>query len=190
MRDVEQKSSRSVGDINGGLAGQAEANVVLRQHDLADALPVFRFVLADPKEFGKCEIGERRVAGQLNEAVQADGAFEFFALGFGALIAPNQRRADDFVVIAQKYGAVHLAGKTDGGDGFGGEAGSLERFADGERGCAPPVARILFGPAWLRACKNGVLFRAGGENGAVVVEDDGAGTACSNINAEDCDGPS
>jgi len=80
---------------------------------------------------------------------------------------------------------VHLTGKPDSGDGVSCEARSLERFANGERGGAPPVARVLLRPAWLRAGKIGVLFRARSEDGAVVVKDYGARSACSDIDAED-----
>jgi len=119
-----------------------------------------RLVLADPKKFGEGEICQGRIAGQLDEAIETDGAFELLGLGFGALVAPDESGANDFVVFVEKDGAVHLAGKADGGDGFGFEAGGLERFANGEGGGAPPVARVLLRPAGLRAGKVGVLFRA------------------------------
>jgi hypothetical protein len=38
-------------------------------------------------------------------------------LCFGALVAPNQRGANDFVIFVEKDGAVHLAGKANSGDG-------------------------------------------------------------------------
>ncbi|MGB2671417.1 MAG: hypothetical protein WAO11_11925, partial [Candidatus Acidiferrum sp.] len=76
------------------------------------------------------------------------------------LIAPDESGADDFVVFIEKDGAVHLAGKADGGDGFGFESGELECFANCDGGGAPPVARILLRPAGLRAGEVGVLFRA------------------------------
>jgi hypothetical protein len=46
------------------------------------------------------------------------------------LVAPDQGRADDVVVFVKQDGPVHLAGKANGGDGFGREAGCLERFAN------------------------------------------------------------
>jgi hypothetical protein len=61
----------------------------------------------------------------------------------------------------------------------------LERFANGERRSAPPVARILFRPTGLRTGKVGVFFRARSENGAVLIENYGAGSAGSDIDAED-----
>jgi hypothetical protein len=43
----------------------------------------------------------------------------------------------------------------------------------------------LLCPTWLRASEIGVLFRARSENRAVVVEDDSARSACSDVDAED-----
>jgi hypothetical protein len=53
----------------------------------------------------------------LNKTIEADGALELFGLCFGALVAPNQRGANDFVIFVEKDGAVHLAGKANSGDG-------------------------------------------------------------------------
>lgn len=79
---------------------------------------------------------------------------------------------------------MHLTGKSDGGDGFRSEAGGLERFANGNCGGAPPVARVLFRPAGLWTGKVGVLFRARCNDCAAFVEYDGASAAGSNVNAE------
>lgn len=80
---------------------------------------------------------------------------------------------------------MHLAGETDGCDGIGGESGRLERFANCERRGAPPVAGILFCPAWLRAGELSVLFGSRGEDRAASVEDNGAGSAGADVDAED-----
>ena len=61
----------------------------------------------------------------------------------------------------------------------------MQRFANRERRGAPPVAWVLLGPAGLRAGEVGVLFRARGEDCAVLVEDYGAGSACADVDTED-----
>jgi hypothetical protein len=61
----------------------------------------------------------------------------------------------------------------------------LQRFANRESRGAPPVAWVLLGPAGLRAGEVGVLFRARGEDCAVLVEDCGAGSACADVDTED-----
>jgi hypothetical protein len=80
---------------------------------------------------------------------------------------------------------VHLAGETDGGDGFGREARGPDGFANRQCGGAPPVARILLRPPRLRAVEIGVFFRARGEDCAEFIKDDGAGSAGSDVDAED-----
>jgi hypothetical protein len=86
-------------------------------------------------------------------------------------------------VIVEKNSAVHLAGESHGCDGIAVKAGGLKSFAHGESGGPPPIARVLLGPAGLWTRKVGVLFGPRGEDGAVVVEDDGAGSAGADINA-------
>jgi hypothetical protein len=108
-------------------------------------------------------------------------------LGFGSLIAPDQSWTDDFVIFIEQDGAVHLAGESDGGDGFGGEARGLEGFANRQCGGAPPVARILLRPAGRGTGEVGVLFRARRKDRAVFFEEDGAGSAGSDVDAEDGD---
>jgi len=104
-------------------------------------------------------------------------------LCLGALVAPDKRGANDFVLFIEKNGAVHLAGEADGRDGITGKFGGFERFANGEASGAPPVARILLGPAGFGAGKVGMFFRAGGENRAAVVEDDRTSATGSDVDA-------
>jgi len=66
----------------------------------------------------------------------------------------------------------------------------LKRFANGKRRGAPPIARILLRPAGLRTGEIGVLFGARSEYCAVLVKDNRARAACSDINAEDWNGAS
>jgi hypothetical protein len=61
----------------------------------------------------------------------------------------------------------------------------MERFANRKRGGAPPIARVLLGPARLRTGEVSVFFRARGEDGTVFVEDDGPCSACADVDAED-----
>ena len=121
----------------------------------------------------------------MDESIEADGALELLGLRFGPLVAPDQSWADDLVVFVKQNSAVHLAGKTDGRDVFGDETRNLQRFANRESRGAPPVARVLLGPAGLRAGEIGVFFRAGGEDCAVFVEDYGASAACAYVDPED-----
>ena len=147
LGDVEHERAGSVGNVDGGFAGEAQAHVVFREHHFAHAVPMFGLVLLHPQEFGEREIGERRIAGKLDNFVEAEELLEMPGLRFGALVAPDERGANDFIALVEQNRAVHLPGKADARDGIGGFAGGLNGFADGDGCGAPPVPRILLGPA-------------------------------------------
>ncbi len=73
-------------------------------------------MLTHPEELGEGEVGERGVAGQLDEALEADRLGEPVALRLGALIAPDQRGAEDLPLGIEHDTAVHLAGEAYGLD--------------------------------------------------------------------------
>src|SRR4029077_17846853 len=98
-----------------------KTDIVFRQHDMPNALPVFRLVLADPQKLRECEIGQSGIAGQLDQAVLADFGGKVMALFFGADVAPDQRGTDDTALLVEQDGAMHLAGKTDASDFLGGK---------------------------------------------------------------------
>jgi len=96
--------------VHGELTGEAVADIVLGTEDVGDADEDFGLVLADPKELGEGEVGQGGVAGELDEAVEADLFGEPVALGLGALIAPDEGGAEDFACGVEHDAAVHLAG--------------------------------------------------------------------------------
>ena len=144
-------------------------------------------MLANPKEFGQREIRERRIAGELNQAIEADVALEFLRLSFCALIAPNEGGAYDFVAFIEQHRAVHLTREADGGDGLGRETGRPESLGNSEGGGAPPVARVLLGPAGLWTGEIGVLFRARCKDDTALINNDRASAASTDINTEEWD---
>ena len=95
MRNVQKQGARSVGHVRGALAGQPETHVVFGKQHVADAIPVVRFVFANPENFSKREIGQCRVARKLNQALEAECACEIATLFFRANVAPNQRGPND-----------------------------------------------------------------------------------------------
>ncbi len=110
-----------------------------------------------------------------------------FGLCFGALVAPDKRRANDFIALVEQYRAMHLPGKTDARDGVGGFSGRLNGFADSDGRGAPPVPGILFSPARMRAGEGRVLFGTGSNNAARFVKNEGARSTGSHINAKSSD---
>ncbi len=73
-----------------------------------------RLVVPQPEDFRGGEAGQGRIGDQLDEIrPAADPLFDFGALGGGPLVVPEDRPADDLVVLVEKHRAVHLAGEPD-----------------------------------------------------------------------------
>ena len=72
--DVEQEGSAGLLHVDGELAGEAVADVVLGAEDVRDAGEDFRLVGAHPEELGEGEVGQGGIAGELDEAGAADFA--------------------------------------------------------------------------------------------------------------------
>ena len=115
----------------------------------------------DPEDLGEGEVGERGVAGELDEVFAAElRRCSQSHCASVRLIAPNEGGAEDLAVLVEEDGAVHLAGETDGEDDAGGVgvlAGSGERVLDGNLGGTPPVFGVLLGPADLPGADRRVL---------------------------------
>ena len=80
-RDVEQQRARGVGDIGRVLAAQPQAHVVLGQHHAGDPGVDVRLVARDPAQLGGGEARQRAVAGQGDQALEADGLLDLRAFG-------------------------------------------------------------------------------------------------------------
>ena len=151
---------------------------------MTDARPVLRFVFADPEKSGECEIGEGRIAGELNDAGEAKDFFKFPRLSFSALITPNDGRANDVARGVQQNRAVHLTGEADTRHVLGRCVCLLHRFFNRCATGAPPIEWVLFGPAILRRCKGLMLMRAGCDDSASFVNEKRARTGGSNVDAQ------
>ena len=71
-RDVEQQRARRVGHVGRVLAAQPQPHVVLGQHDPRDPRVVLGLVLAQPQQLRGGEAGQRAVAGQRDQPLEAD----------------------------------------------------------------------------------------------------------------------
>ena len=116
MRYVQHQRARSLCDIHRVFAREPKPHVVFRQKHTPETLPDFRFVVAHPKQFGQCEIGQRRIASQLNYFSFANFRIEPVALRLCALVAPNQGRTQDLIVRIQQNRTVHLPGQAHRGN--------------------------------------------------------------------------
>ena len=151
MRDIEKERPRRVCDIDCAFSCETKAHVVFRQHHMGNAPPVFRLRFTDPEQFRQSEVGERGIAGQLDQALGAEEFVEFPALFFAALVTPDDGTANDLVGGIEQNRTVHLAGEANTGDLIAADTGSLKSPADRDSRGSPPVLRILLRPARLRA---------------------------------------
>jgi len=184
VRDVEHQGTGGVGHIDGAVAGETEANVVFWKHDRADTMPVVRLVLANPKEFREGEIRKRRVAGELDDAGGSQLLIDFLTLWFGADVAPDERRANDGILVVEHDSAVHLAGESHARDVGATQSRLRERFSDGEAAGTPPVLRILFGPTDLWRRERRMFLSGGAHHMSEFIDDECASAAGSDVNSE------
>jgi UDP-3-O-[3-hydroxymyristoyl] glucosamine N-acyltransferase len=183
--DVEEEGAAGVGDFGGVLAGQAEADKILGEEDVAGFFVDAGLVLADPKDFGCGKASEGGVANEVDEAGSAAGfGFDLVALLGGALIVPEEGGAEGARAVGEEDAAMHLTGQADGGDVRGAKAGGFEAGACGANGGEPPVERVLLGPAGL-GLADGVGGGGGGEDFAAIVADEGFGAAGADVDAEE-----
>jgi len=85
---------------------------------------------------------------------------------------------------------VHLTGEANTSDFFSVEIGTRYGLANRNARGAPPVLRLLLGPADLRRSEGLMLFRGGRDDAAVAVDDECARSSCTNVNPEYVDGAS
>jgi hypothetical protein len=105
-------------------------------------------------------------------------------LFFGALITPNDGRANDVARGIQQNRAMHLTGEADTRHVIGTCLCLLHRFFYRCATSAPPIEWVLFGPAILRRCKGLMLMCAGCDNSASFVNKKRARAGGSNVNAQ------
>jgi len=184
MSHIEKQRAGSVGHVGGAFTGEAEANVVFRKHDGANTFPVRGFAFADPKQFCEREICQRRIAGELNQALLADFGGHVAALLFCAHVAPDQSGTNDASLLIQYDRAVHLSGEADASNFFGAEIGARDGFTNRDAGGTPPILGVLLGPTDLLRSEGLVLFRGGRDHAATAIDDDGARSSGTNVNPE------
>ena len=142
VRNVEEKRPGRIRDVDGVLAGEAEAHVVLWQEDVTDAGVGLGLVPAEPEELRRREAGEGAISGQLEQPVEAEPLLDLGAFRAGALVVPEDRGAKHVTVLVEDDEAVHLAREA--------ERAVVPELAERRLRSPPPVVGILFGPARSR----------------------------------------
>ena len=138
--DVEEQRPRCVGDVDRTRAGEPQPHVVLRQQHVRDSRVDVGLVAAYPEQLRSREAGQRAIAGQRDQPLEPDPRLDLLALRTGALVVPENRRAQHPLLGVEAHEPVHLTGEAD--------PGRLDAEIR-ERGLArlPPVLGILLRPA-------------------------------------------
>jgi hypothetical protein len=143
-----------------------------------------RLLLSHPKKFGESEIGESRIAGELNEPLRANSFGKLLALFLGAHVAPDQRWAHYVTSTVQHHGSVHLARESNAGDLITAEPCLREGLANGDSGGSPPIFGSLLCPTNLAGSEGFVLLGCRSHNAPVGPQDKGASAASTDVNSE------
>ena len=181
---VQQQHAAGVADFRGVLAGQAAADFILRQQDLAGLLEVLRLVIPQPEDLRRREAGQGGVGHQLDQiGAAADALFHLGAFGGGPLVVPEDRPANDLVVLVEEHRAVHLARQPDRAN-----RGRLEfrlghRLADRADRGLPPILGVLLAPERLGEVAR-VGLHGGGQDRALLVDGQRLGARGADVDAE------
>src|ERR1019366_584252 len=181
---IQQQSPGSIRRVGGAIPRELVANIIFRQHDRANPLPVVRFVFPHPQELGQRKVGQSWIAGQLDEPFRSYFFGQRTALAVGAHVAPDQCRTHHPPALIEHYCAVHLSGETQTSNGVPPQSGTLQSTWNSNRASGPPIVRLLLGPANLRRSKGSVLFRGGGNDTPVLVNNQDTRSAGSYVNPE------
>ncbi len=111
LRLVEKPGAGGIGGVGRALAGQMQADHVLRQQQGAGAGECGRLVPRQPQQLRRGEAGERRHAERGGQ-FRAE-AFQRIGLGVRAAVVPQHRRAHRPVRRVEQHRRVHLPGQPD-----------------------------------------------------------------------------
>ena len=147
---VEGEGAARVADVGADLAGEEPARPVLgHEHAVEQGVGV-GLVGAQPEQLGEREARERPVLHRAAEPLVAERRADGLALGGGARVAPEDRRAERSPGHVEQDRGVHLAREPDAANAprAGAERGGEPAEREAER--ALPVVRVLLGPAEAR----------------------------------------
>ena len=185
VRHIEQQRTGGLLHVDGELAGEAVAHVILGAHDVPDPGEDLRLMRFDPQQLGQGEVGQSGIAGELDQPLIADFLVQPVAFRLGAGVAPNERWAQDRAVFVQHDSAVHLAGEANGRDRLPRFGRHTQRGTDGILRGAPPVFGILLGPPGVRSTERRVFAGGSANQFSGFIDDDGPGASGAHIHSQE-----
>ncbi len=132
-------------------------------------------MIPDPDDLRRREAGQGGVARKLAKALcAADGPGDPAAFVPSPLVAPEDGRPKDLVLLVEQHEPVHLASEPHAPDIGRLHTPALARPPYGVDGGGPPVRRVLFRPVRVRGVQ-GIGLSRGRNDGPVLVHNDDLG---------------
>ena len=147
--DIEHCSSRRVGNLGREFARQSKTNVILGQQNMPYMFEILRLMIAHPQQFRQRKSSQHWIGGMFDHLRGAQKLIDPIHLRLAALVAPDQRWADDFVIAIENHQPVHLPRKSDAPDLIAVDSGGSQRTANRFECRVGPVLRALLGPQRL-----------------------------------------
>ena len=169
VRNIQHLHAAGIGNFRCEVARQHEADVVLRQQHVFALFVVFRLMVPHPHQLAQGESRQCGVGGDPDQVIISDLGCDLFAFLGSPLVAPDNGRTDDFVLLVQHDQSMHLAADAQGNDIVLADAALLQHGMNrADRGVVP-VLGILFRPAVLRLIHR-VFHRRGADAFSVLVK--------------------
>ena len=107
---VKEDGPRRTGAVGGKFTGEPIAQIIFGQEELGGAGKDFRLLLADPENLGRGKARQCVVAGDADKFGLAHARANLVALRPGALVVPQDGRAQHRTRRIEQHQAVHLPG--------------------------------------------------------------------------------
>jgi hypothetical protein len=140
-------------------------------------------VAAHPEHLGRGEARKRVVAGHGDQATFLHARANLVALGGGALVVPENRRAQWLPLPVEQHQPMHLARQPDSPHLVARRLRRCQRRPNACSGGVPPVARLLLGPERAR-CRERQWCRSAGDDTTLLVNQQRLGAGGREVDTE------
>ena len=178
---VKHSRSRRITHISANITGQLIPDIILWLHDLRNLAIQIRLMLFYPQKGRKCKTRINTVMKYLLFFILRHALIYFFHLFTGALIQPDDCRAQDISLFVNSYKSMHLTGQSYSPDLAKRLLILFLQTATQFYGRIPPMVRVLF---CTIGCRNFHIIFLGFNSyySPFRIQKHGLNTGCSQVN--------
>ena len=169
VRHIQQLHAGGIRNLGGILAGENQAQIVLRQQNVTALLVDLRLVVPDPQNLCSCPSGQCRICGDFHELLLTGRAVHLVHFRNCPLVAPDDGVPQHLIVLVQHDQTVHLSGDADAFDFLFRSTALCDYCLNGLDHGIFPVCRILFCIAVFRLI-HGIFHSGTCHDSAVLPE--------------------